>query len=156
VRPFNTYGPRQSARAVIPSIITQLLAGHKEIKLGACHPTRDLLFVDDTVSGFVEIAKSDKTIGEEINISTQKEITIGELAAKIIAMINSKAVIVTDNERKRPAQSEVERLCGSNAKIRHLTSWEQKYDLDKGLELTIEWFRNNDNLKQYKTHIYNV
>lgn len=156
VRPFNTYGPRQSARAVIPTIITQLLAGYKEIKLGACHPTRDLLFVNDTVNGFVEIARSDKTIGEEINIATQNEIAVGDLAAKITAMINPKAVIVTDDDRKRPEKSEVERLCGSNAKIRQLTSWAQRYDLDKGLELTIEWFKNNENFKRYKTNTYNV
>lgn len=156
VRPFNTYGPRQSARAVIPTIITQLLAGYTEIKLGALQPTRDLLFVRDTVNGFLEIAKSDKTLGEEINIATQSEITIGNLAKKIIAMINPKAKIISDDLRKRPENSEVERLCGCNSKIKQLTGWRQEYDLDKGLALTIEWFKQADNLKRYKTDIYNV
>ncbi len=156
VRPFNTYGPRQSARAVIPTIITQLLSGKKEIKLGAIHPTRDLVFVKDTVEGFVEIAKSDKTIGEEINIATGQEISIGDLAQKLINMINPDAEIVTEEERLRPEKSEVERLLGDNTKIKKLTNWTPKYSLDEGLKITIEWFKNKENLRLYKPDIYNV
>lgn len=156
VRPFNTFGPRQSARAVIPTIITQLLNGENTIKLGAVHPTRDLLFVKDTVTGFMEIAKSDNTIGEEVNIATSTEISIGGLAQKLISIINPGAKIVTDGERLRPGKSEVERLFGSNKKIIELTSWQPKVSLDKGLELTIEWFRKPENLKRYKSDIYNV
>ena len=156
VRPFNTYGPRQSARAVIPTIITQLLAGKKEIKLGALHPTRDLVFVKDTVNGFIEIAKSDETVGEEINIATGREISIGDLAKKLINMINPEAKIVVEEVRLRPEKSEVERLLGSNNKIRKLTNWEPQYSLEEGLKLTIEWFKNKENLKLYKPEIYNV
>ena len=156
VRPFNTFGPRQSARAVIPTIITQLLAGKTEIKLGAIHPTRDLLFVKDTANGFIEIAKSEKTIGQEVNIATSSEITVGELAQKIIDQINPTARIVTDEIRLRPEKSEVERLFGSNEKIKQLTSWKQNTSLDEGLKITIDWFRNPDNRKNYKADIYNV
>ncbi len=156
VRPFNTFGPRQSARAVIPTIITQLLAGKTEIKLGSLHPTRDLLFVKDTVNGFIEIAKSTKTIGEEINIATQQEISIQDLAQKIIDLINPKAKIISDDIRLRPEKSEVERLLGSAEKIRSLTNWKPHYHFDEGLKQTIEWFRNPENLKNYKADIYNV
>lgn len=156
VRPFNTFGPRQSARAVIPTIITQLLAGKTEIHLGAIHPTRDLLFVKDTVNGFIEIALSDTTIGEEINIATQSEISVGDLANKLIALINPAAKIVTKEERLRPEKSEVERLLGSCQKIKQLTNWQQSYSLDQGLAETIAWFRKPENLAQYKTDIYNV
>jgi NAD dependent epimerase/dehydratase len=156
VRPFNTFGPRQSARAVIPTIITQLLSGKTEIKLGAIHPTRDLLFVKDTVNGFVEIAKSDRTNGQEINIATNSEISVGDLAQKIINIINSSAKIITDEERLRPEKSEVERLFGDNSKIIKLTNWKPTYNLDKGLEETIHWFKQKENITQYKTDIYNV
>ncbi len=156
VRPFNTYGPRQSARAVIPTIITQLLAGKTEIKLGAIHPTRDLLFVKDTAQGFIEIARSEKTIGQEVNIATASEITVGNLAQKIIEQINPEARIITDEIRLRPEKSEVERLFGSNEKIKQLTSWKQHTTLDEGLKITIDWFRNPDNRKNYKADIYNV
>ncbi|MBI3481393.1 MAG: SDR family NAD(P)-dependent oxidoreductase, partial [Bacteroidetes bacterium] len=142
VRPFNTYGPRQSSRAVIPTIITQLLSGETALKLGAIHPTRDLLFVSDTVNGFIEIAKSDQCIGEEINIATQSEISIELLATKLIQMINPKSSIVTDDQRLRPEKSEVDRLLGSNAKLKSLTSWKQEYNLDQGLKKTIDWFRD--------------
>jgi NAD dependent epimerase/dehydratase len=114
VRPFNTFGPRQSARAVIPTIIIQLLNGKKEVKLGAVHPTRDLLYVKDTAAGFIEIAKSDQVNSEEINIATQQEISVGDLAQKLINIINPSARIVSDEKRKRPEKSEVERLLGSN------------------------------------------
>ncbi|HET6992500.1 MAG TPA: NAD-dependent 4,6-dehydratase LegB [Bacteroidia bacterium] len=156
VRPFNTYGPRQSARAVIPTIITQLLNGITEIKLGAVHPTRDLVYVKDTAEGFVAIAKSDKTIGEEVNIATQNEITIGDMAQLIISKINPAAKIITDKERLRPEKSEVERLMGSNAKIKELTGWAAKITLAQGLDSTIEWFKDSENLKRYKVDIYNV
>ncbi len=156
VRPFNTFGPRQSARAVIPTIITQLLSGKTEIKLGALHPTRDLLFVKDTVNAFLEIAKSNKTIGEEINIATQQEISIQDLAQTIINLINPKAKIISDDIRLRPEKSEVERLLGSSEKIRTLTSWKPTYTFTEGLKETIEWFRDPENLKNYKTDIYNV
>ncbi|MFY9307894.1 MAG: NAD-dependent 4,6-dehydratase LegB [Bacteroidia bacterium] len=156
VRPFNTYGPRQSARAVIPTIITQLLAGKTEIKLGALHPTRDLLYVKDTANGFVEIAKSEKAIGHEINLATQQEISIGDLAQQIINIINPKAKIVSDDIRLRPEKSEVERLLGSAEKIRSLTSWKPQFDLNEGLKQTIEWFSNSENRKNYKADIYNV
>jgi len=156
VRPFNTYGPRQSARAIIPTIITQLLNGFNEVKLGDLTPTRDLSYVQDTVNGFIEIAKSDKTIGEEINIATQSEISIGNLAKKIINIINPKAKIKQDKNRIRPAKSEVKRLLGSNEKIKKLTNWKPKYSLENGLMETIEWFKKPDNLKGYKPEIYNV
>ncbi len=154
VRPFNTFGPRQSARAVIPTIITQLLAGKNEIKLGALTPTRDFNYVKDTVNGFYEIAVSDKTIGEEINIATQREISIRELAEEIISQINPEAKIITDHERMRPKNSEVERLLGSNEKLKTLTSWEQRYTFEQGISETIQWIRNN--MKSYKTDIYNL
>ena len=154
VRPFNTFGPRQSARAVIPTIITQLLAGQEEIKLGSLTPTRDFNYVKDTVNGFYEIAVSNKTIGEEINIATQTEISIGELAQEIISQINPQAKIVTDKERLRPANSEVERLLGSNEKLKSLTKWQQRYTFAEGIAETIEWIR--DNLSSYKTDIYNI
>lgn len=154
VRPFNTFGPRQSARAVIPTIISQLLAGKEEIKLGSLTPTRDFNYVKDTAAGFIAISKSDKTIGEEINIATQQEISIGDLANEIIAQINPKAKIVCEEERLRPEKSEVNRLLGANAKIRSLTDWSPKYTFAQGIEETISWMR--DNLNAYKTDIYNV
>lgn len=154
VRPFNTYGPRQSARAVIPTIITQLLSGKKEIKLGSLLPTRDFNYVKDTVSGFYEIYCSDKTIGQEINIATQKEISIGELAEELIRQINPETKIICDEQRIRPQNSEVERLLGSNKKIMEMTSWKPKFSLEDGLAETIGWIRNN--LDQYKTDIYNI
>lgn len=154
VRPFNTYGPRQSARAVIPTIITQLLAGKEEIKLGSLTPTRDFNYVKDTANGFIEIFKSDKTIGEEINIATQKEISVGELANELIRQINPKARIICDEQRLRPEKSEVNRLLGSNEKIQKLTGWKPKYSFEEGLAETIEFLRHN--LGQYKTDIYNL
>lgn len=156
VRPFNTYGPRQSARAVIPTIISQLLAGKKEIKLGSLNPTRDLLFVKDTVRGFLAIAESDQTIGHEINIATDSEITIGDLAQKLIAQINPAANILTDDARLRPEKSEVERLWGSNKKITSLTDWTVETKLDEGLSKTIAWFSDASNLSRYKTDVYNI
>ena len=154
VRPFNTYGPRQSARAVIPTIITQLLAGKEEIRLGSLTPTRDFNFVKDTAQGFIEIYRSDKTVGEEINIATQNEISIGELAEELIKQINPQVKIVCDEERLRPEKSEVNRLLGSNEKIKMLTDWEPRFTFEEGLAQTIDFFR--DNLEKYKVDIYNI
>jgi NAD dependent epimerase/dehydratase len=156
VRPFNTYGPRQSARAVIPTIITQLLNGAQEIKLGSLTPTRDLVYVKDTVDGFLKIAESDSLKGEEVNISTNSEISIEVLAGKIINLINPKAKIIKDDIRIRPENSEVERLLGSNKKLIEQTRWKQKYTLDEGLKETVEWFREPENLKRYKADMYNI
>lgn len=156
VRPFNTYGPRQSARAVIPTIIVQLLSGATEIKLGSLHPTRDFNYVKDTARGFIALAESDRTIGEEINIASQEEISIGDLARELIGQINPKAAIVSDDVRKRPEKSEVERLLGSNEKILRLTGWKPQYDFTSGIKETIEWFRIPGNMTRYKAGIYNV
>ncbi|MEP0986286.1 NAD-dependent 4,6-dehydratase LegB [Ekhidna sp.] len=156
VRPFNTYGPRQSARAVIPTIISQLLSGANEIKLGDVTPTRDLLYVADTVKGFHDIANCKELIGHEVNIATQSEISIGDLAQEMINQINPEAKIVTDGERIRPAKSEVFRLFGSNEKIRKFTEWEPSHTLTEGIEKTIKWFSDKDNLSRYKADIYNV
>ena len=154
VRPFNTYGPRQSARAVIPTIITQLLSGKEEIKLGSLTPTRDFNYVKDTANGFITLSEADNVIGEEINIATQHEISIGELANEIISQINPSARIICEDERLRPEKSEVNRLLGSNEKIRRMTSWEPKYTLKQGIEETIAWFK--DHMESYKTDIYNL
>ncbi|MBD3426541.1 MAG: SDR family NAD(P)-dependent oxidoreductase [Candidatus Omnitrophica bacterium] len=156
VRPFNTYGPRQSARAIIPTIITQLLSGVDKIKLGSLHPTRDLVFVKDTVEGFIKIAEEDKTAGEEINIATKTEVSIGDLANKIIDLVNPDALVVRDTERVRPEKSEVERLFGSNDKLRELTGWEAGHSLEEGLKQTINWFRQVQDKDMYKADIYNV
>lgn len=154
VRPFNTYGPRQSARAVIPTIITQLLAGKTEIKLGSLTPTRDFNYVKDTANGFIAMFKSDKTIGQEINIATQREISIGQLAEELIRQINPDAQIVCDDQRLRPEKSEVNRLLGCNEKIKALTDWQPKFTFEQGLAETIEFLRHN--LDKYKTDIYNL
>lgn len=155
VRPFNTFGPRQSARAIIPTVITQLLSGIAQIKLGNLDPTRDFNYVKDVAAGFIAIAKSEKTIGEEINIATKKEISMRQVAEKIIETINPRAKIVADRSRKRPEKSEVYRLLGSNEKILRLTDWRPGYSFEKGLIETIRWFKNKDVLKKYKTNIYN-
>ncbi len=155
-RPFNTYGPRQSARAVLPTIITQLLSGKSEIELGSLHPTRDLNYVMDTCEGFVALAKADETIGKEINICNGKEISMGDLAHMLIEMINPGAVIKSDEQRLRPVNSEVERLLGNNEMISKLTGWSPAYSINRGLEETVNWFRNETNLKRYKPEIYNV
>jgi NAD dependent epimerase/dehydratase len=156
IRPFNTYGPRQSARAIIPTIIIQILSGIREIKLGNLTPMRDLNYVLDTCNGFVEIAKSDKTIGEEINIASGCDVSIGELVDRIISLIKPKqsVKIVTDDNRIRPEKSEVMRLLGSNKKIKELTKWLPSYGLDSGLKETIDWIKQN--LYRYKENIYNV
>ena len=156
VRPFNTYGPRQSARAVIPTIITQLLSGAMEIKLGNLAPTRDFNYVQDTVQGFLAIARSEMVLGEEINIATQQEISIGALAAELVRQLSPEAKILTEDQRLRPDNSEVERLLGSNEKILRLTDWKPSYDLARGIAETVAWFRVPANAAHYKTEIYNV
>lgn len=154
VRPFNTFGPRQSARAVIPTIISQLLAGKEEIQLGSLTPTRDFNYVKDTAAGFIAIAESDRTVGEEINIATQQEISIGELAQEIIRQINPNAKIVCDEQRLRPEKSEVNRLLGSCEKLKRLTGWRQRYTFPEGIAETIAWMRGH--MGAYKADIYNV
>lgn len=156
VRPFNTYGPRQSARAIIPTIITQLLNGFTEIKLGDLTPTRDLLYVEDTVNGFIDIAKSDSLIGHECNIATNSEISMQEMADTLIKLINPAAKIIQDQERLRPEKSEVFRLFGDNTKILEHTNWKVENTLEEGLQKTIDWFSFKNNLANYKAGIYNV
>jgi NAD dependent epimerase/dehydratase len=156
VRPFNTFGPRQSARAVIPTIISQLLNGVREIKLGDLSPKRDLLFVKDTISGFLKIALCDSLIGHEVNIATESEVSIGDLANILINKINPNVKIISDSIRLRPKNSEVYRLFGSNKKLKSFTDWEQKYSIEEGLEETINWFSKKENLKFYKSDIYNI
>lgn len=156
VRPFNTFGPRQSARAIIPTIITQLLNGDTEIKLGSVTPTRDFNFVLDTVSGFLEIAKSDKTVGEEINIASGTEVSMGELAQHLINLINPEARVTEDQLRVRPEKSEVNRLVGDNRKLLRLTDWTQSTSFDRGLQATIDWFKDARNLAKYDSAKYTI
>lgn len=154
VRPFNTYGPRQSARAFIPTIITQLLAGMRQIKTGSLHPTRDMNYVQDTVRAFLAIAATDRTIGEELNIATGQDVSMETIAREIMTQIGCDAELVTDPQRVRPDKSEVLQLCGANQKIREQTGWVSQYDLRAGLQATIAWFR--DNMHRQKPEIYNV
>jgi len=160
LRPFNTYGPRQSARAVIPTIITQIANGSRQIKLGAVHPTRDFNFVADTVAGFSAALASDKGIGEVINIGSNFEISIGDTARTIAEVMEAKIEIITDEQRLRPAKSEVERLWASNAKARELLGWQPQYGgLDgfrRGLVETVTWFKQPTHLAAYKSGIYNL
>jgi NAD dependent epimerase/dehydratase len=156
VRPFNTYGPRQSLRAVIPTIIMQTLSGQREIRLGAVDPTRDFNYVTDTCSGIIEIGNSEQVIGETINIASGKEISIGNLARKIIDKINPEIKIVTDDRRLRPDKSEVDRLLGSNEKIKNLTGWEPRIDLKKGISQTFRWFQCEKTKYLNKKGIYNL
>lgn len=160
IRPFNTYGPRQSARAVIPTIITQVAAGTEPIKLGALHPTRDFSYIKDIVRGFISVAESDKSVGEVINIGTNYEISIGDLVNLIAELMGRKVEVVTDDIRLRPQESEVERLRAENRKARDLLNWRPDYagleGLKKGLAETIEWFSNPENARIYKSQIYNI
>ena len=155
-RPFNTYGPRQSARAIIPTIITQIASGKKEIKLGDLTPTRDFNYVKDTCSGFVAIANCDNVSGEEINIGSNYEISMGDTLNLIKEIMNSDVKFVVDKQRLRPKNSEVNRLWCDNTKIKELTGFKPEYDIRRGLEETVKWFSNQDNLKKYKADIYNV
>ncbi|MDE6480663.1 MAG: NAD-dependent 4,6-dehydratase LegB [Muribaculaceae bacterium] len=156
VRPFNTYGPRQSARAIIPTIITQIASGEREIKVGDLTPTRDFNYVSDTAAGFIALAKSPDTIGKEINIATGREVSMAETLQTIAKLMDADVKWVTDPERLRPGGSEVFRLLGDNGLITSLTDWRPRYSLEEGLEKTIEWFTDPENLKKYKTGIYNV
>lgn len=156
-RPFNTYGPRQSTRAIIPTIISQVLSSQKEIKLGNVSPTRDFTYVNDTCEGFIEIAKSNGTIGRVINICSGKEVSIKNLSALILKIMNSKKKIKEeDKERIRPEESEVKRLLGDNTLIRSMTTWKPKYSLEEGLARTVVWFKENGNLAAYRSKGYNI
>jgi len=155
-RPFNTYGPRQSARAVIPTIITQIASGVKEIKLGDVSPTRDFNYVEDTCLGFLKLAVSPKTIGETVNIGSNFEISVGDTLNIIKEIMNSDVTFITDDQRIRPGKSEVQRLWCDNTKIKELTGFEPKFSIRQGLEKTVEWFLQEENLKKYKANIYNV
>jgi len=154
VRPFNTYGPRQSARAVIPTIITQLLSGKKTIKLGALDPTRDLTYVEDTVEGFIAAVDAKESLGEIINLGNNSEISIRDLAYLIGKVMNVKVLIQEEDKRKRPVKSEVERLWADNAKAKQLLKWTPQYSLENGLKKTVEWFEKNKDI--YKPEVYNV
>ena len=155
-RPFNTYGPRQSARAVIPTIITQIASGMKEIKLGDVTPTRDFNYVDDTCRGFIALAECDESIGETVNIGSNSEITIGDTLNLIKELMGSDVEFVIDKDRIRPSKSEVFRLWCDNTKIKKLTGFESKVDIRQGLQQTIDWITQPKNLKKYKSEIYNV
>ncbi len=155
VRPFNTYGPRQSARAIIPTIITQLLAGRDEIRLGSLHPTRDLVFVSDTVAGFLDIVRSDQTLGIDLNIATGTEISMETLAASLIRIIRPEARVVLDPDRLRPGKSEVERLLGDPGRLQTLTGWKPRHNLEAGLKATVAWFREPAHLNHYKPDLFN-
>lgn len=155
-RPFNTYGPRQSARAVIPTIITQIANGAKQIKLGDLSPTRDFNFVKDTCDGFIALSKCDQAIGETINIGSNFEISIGDTLNIIKELMKSDVEFITDSQRIRPKDSEVFRLWCDNSKIKKLTGFQPKYSIQKGLEETINWFLNSNHLKKYKSEIYNI
>lgn len=156
VRPFNTYGPRQSARAIIPTIISQLLNGATELKLGDTTPTRDLVYVKDTAKGFLKIAETDSLIGEEVNLATQNEISIGDLAGLLMKLTGKSAQIITDNQRLRPKKSEVFRLLGSSEKLVKHTNWSPQTSLEEGLIETVSWFSDKNNLALYKHEIYNI
>jgi hypothetical protein len=155
-RPFNTYGPRQSARAVIPTIITQIASGAKEIKLGDISPTRDFSYVEDTCRGFLAIIDNDQTIGETINIGSNFEISIGDTLNLVKELMNSDVEFVVDENRIRPSKSEVFRLWCDNSKIKELTGFKPQINIKEGLQKTIDWITQPDNLKKYKSEIYNV
>jgi NAD dependent epimerase/dehydratase len=160
IRPFNTYGPRQSARAVIPTIITQIAAGARQIKLGSLHPTRDFNYVQDTVRGFVALAECDAAVGQVINIGSNFEVSIGETARMIAQLMDREIDFSTDEQRLRPAASEVERLWADNTRARELTGWQPEFagaeGLRRGLRQTIEWFADQSNLQRYKADLYNI
>ncbi len=156
VRPFNTYGPRQSARAIIPTIITQIASGDREIKVGDLTPTRDFNFVADTAAGFIALAKSPEAIGKEVNIATGKEVSMADTLKAIARLMDADVKWVTDPQRLRPSGSEVFRLLGDNTLITSITNWRPRHNLEEGLQKTIEWFTDPSNLKKYKSGIYNV
>ncbi|HEX3011524.1 MAG TPA: NAD-dependent 4,6-dehydratase LegB [Syntrophomonadaceae bacterium] len=160
IRPFNTYGPRQSARAVIPTVITQIASGQRQIKLGNIHPTRDFNYIQDTVRGFMAVAESDSSIGEVINIGSNYEVSIGKLAEYIAEIMQVDIELQTDPTRLRPEKSEVERLWADNRKAQQLLGWQPIYEgsngIKRGLRETIEWFTAGENLKKYRTDVYNL
>lgn len=160
IRPFNTYGPRQSARAVIPTIITQIANGQRKIKLGSVSPTRDFNYVKDTVKGFISVAESQNSVGQVINIGSNYEISIGDTVNLIAEVMGAEIEIETDEQRLRPEKSEVERLWAANAKAKELLGWEPSYGgrdgFKRGLKETIEWFSCRENLKKYKADVYNI
>lgn len=160
IRPFNTYGPRQSARAVIPTIITQIANGRRKIELGSLHPTRDFNYIKDTVRGFIAVAESDRSIGDAINIGSNFEISIGETAELISDIMDVEIEFVTDDQRIRPDKSEVERLWADNSKARELAGWQPEYGgkegFRRGLAETVGWFTDPENLIKYKANIYNL
>lgn len=155
-RPFNTYGPRQSARAVVPTIITQIANGKKQIKLGDVSPTRDFNYVEDTCKGFLALARCDAAIGQTVNIASNTEISVGETLNLIRELMKSDVEFITDQQRLRPENSEVFRLWGDNTKIRELTGFQPAYDIRLGLKKTIDWFIQPGNLAKYKADIYNI
>lgn len=160
IRPFNTYGPRQSARAIIPTVITQIATGKRSLKLGALHPTRDFNYVQDSVAGFIAIAESERSVGEVINIGSNFEVSIGDTVRLIAEVMGVEIDIETEQQRLRPEKSEVERLWASNSKARELAGWEPQFGgregFKRGLAETVEWFTDPENLKQYKADIYNI
>ena len=160
IRPFNTYGPRQSARAVIPTIITQIASGTLKVELGAMHPTRDFNYVRDTVRGFVAIAECDAAVGRVVNVGSNYEISIGDTARLIAALMRREVEFTSDEQRLRPVGSEVERLWADNTLARELVGWTPEYvgvdGLKRGLAETIDWFGNRDNLRRYKAGVYNI
>ena len=155
-RPFNTYGPRQSARAIIPTIISQIASGIKEIKLGDLTPTRDFSYVKDTCRGFMAIAENDSTIGKEINISSNYEISMQETLEMVKKIMKSDVRFITEEQRLRPVKSEVFRLWGDNTLLRELTGFSPEYNIERGLTETCQWMINPENLKKYKATLYNV
>jgi NAD dependent epimerase/dehydratase len=160
IRPFNTYGPRQSARAVIPTIITQIASGARTLKLGAMHPTRDFNYVQDTVRGFVAVAQCDAAVGQVLNVGSNYEITVGDTARLIAELMGREVEFTSDEQRLRPAGSEVERLWADNTRVRELTGWTPQFPgiegLRRGLQETIAWFSNPNNLRRYKAGLYNI
>ncbi len=154
-RPFNTYGPRQSARAIIPTIITQIASGKRNLKLGDLSPTRDFNYVTDTAAGFIALAETPGIEGRDINIATGKEVTMADTLAAIAGIMNVEVETITDPQRLRPAKSEVNRLCGDNTLITSLTDWRPAHTLEDGLRKTVEWFSRPENLAKYKADIYN-
>jgi nucleoside-diphosphate-sugar epimerase len=155
-RPFNTYGPRQSARAIIPTIITQIVNGRKEIKLGDLTPTRDFNYVKDTCKGFIELSECEAAIGQEVNICSNYEISMRDTLELIAKIMKRNVKFIEDTQRLRPENSEVFRLCGDNSKIKSLTGFTPSHNLEEGLHETIEWFMDKNNLVKYKSNIYNV
>lgn len=154
-RPFNTYGPRQSARAIIPTVITQIASGRRQIKLGDLTPTRDFNFVEDTAAGFIALAEAQGIEGRDVNIATGTEISMADIVKTIAEVMAADIEIVTDAERLRPANSEVNRLCGDNSLITSLTDWRPRFSFAEGIRRTVDWFVKPENLAKYKPDIYN-